>query len=164
MTKLDAERDIKRKIDKHGWTLLVVSGQPGPNWVYTIGLVESFKHPEIVIVGLGEEPASILLNVVAEQVRDGRRFSPDARTDGVCEAPFVCGFKEVPSAAFPVFLGSACRYYRDPGRLTCLQMFVADRNNRLPWEAGADPESKRWQVDISIVADLANRAVTASRQ
>lgn len=162
MRRQEAEQAIKLKIETYGWTLMFVSKQQrqqGPDWAYTIGLLKSFGHPEVVIVGASRDGSAAFLNTVAEQVRDGRRFSPGVRVQSVCEPPFVCAFKSVPSSAAPFFLGAACRYYGDADRFTCLQMFVADRDNCLPWEPGADPESRRWQVDLSLVADAAKFTV-----
>ncbi len=51
-------------------------GVEGPRrWAYTVGLVESFDHPELIVTGLEFERTSALLTGVADRVRAGERFT-----------------------------------------------------------------------------------------
>jgi hypothetical protein len=55
-------------------------------WTYTIGLVESFDHPEFVMAGLSAENCSVVINALVDRVRAGERFDvgcPDPSIRGV---------------------------------------------------------------------------------
>ena len=63
---------VEQIIDEHGW--FVQGVEPGPEnrgWAYTVGLIENFDHPELVVVDVGWERAGAILNVLAEEIRDG---------------------------------------------------------------------------------------------
>ena len=64
-------------IERHGWSLQYVSDdRPSRSWCYTVGLSDRFKHPELVVVGLGAEEAGGLLNAIGELVREGECLKP----------------------------------------------------------------------------------------
>jgi hypothetical protein len=62
----------RERIAAYGFTMLFVES-PTP-WTYTVGLVEAYGHPELVVTGLGPEEGMRLLTAVAERVRLGDRF------------------------------------------------------------------------------------------
>ncbi|MGQ0520770.1 MAG: DUF4262 domain-containing protein [Actinomycetota bacterium] len=69
-------------IDEYGWAIQAV--EPGPDnwgWQYTIGLVERFGHPELVVAaGLSrQDEAGLLHHLVHEIEEEGRRFGPGDR-------------------------------------------------------------------------------------
>lgn len=53
----------------HGWSVAGVE-EKRP-WSYTIGLLESFGHPELVVTDMELASAHALINVVGGVVRDG---------------------------------------------------------------------------------------------
>lgn len=62
---------IDRCIDGGVW--FVQGVESDPPWAYTIGLVELFGHPELVMVGGGWEGARAVLNRVGERIGRGER-------------------------------------------------------------------------------------------
>jgi hypothetical protein len=60
------------RITTNRFTMFSVDG-PAP-WAYTVGLVESYDHPELVVTGLNVESSSVLLSGIAERVKTGERF------------------------------------------------------------------------------------------
>ena len=66
----------------HGWALQGVEPDPdrdGGGWTYTVGLIESFAHPELVITDTDYQTAGEMLNALGEGVRAGddiRRMEP----------------------------------------------------------------------------------------
>jgi hypothetical protein len=46
----------------------------GPGWVYTVGLLDSAGHPELIIAGAPLEPSAQLLHQLGVAVLDGARF------------------------------------------------------------------------------------------
>jgi len=81
-----ADRDevlfsIDSVIDRFGWSLQVVEGHDPPalDWVYSIGLVEGFGHPELVVTGVEIAAGALVLNELGSLVRDGLRLEPGTR-------------------------------------------------------------------------------------
>ena len=65
--------ETKLHIIHHGWFLQGIlgdHGRPGSTWVYTVGLLENFGHPELVMTDVSYEEASVLLNQVGEWIRN----------------------------------------------------------------------------------------------
>jgi hypothetical protein len=76
--------DTARRIHEYGFTLMCVDGRRS-SWTYTIGLVETFGHPELVITELSDYAPEILTHLVHD-VRRGERFevgAPDASVHGI---------------------------------------------------------------------------------
>jgi len=74
--------ELAQIIDTHGWAVQGVKGETdADSWAYTVGLVERFGHPELVVTGISMKAASGLLNDVADRVRDGERFVPAETID-----------------------------------------------------------------------------------
>jgi hypothetical protein len=85
-------------------------------FTYTVGLRETFGHPEVILVGRWSS-AHPILNVVGELVREGARFAPGDRSDDVVDG-------------YPARFGAVC----DQCREACLTWasWAADRE---PFEA-----------------------------
>lgn len=61
-------------IIQHGWFLQGIVPGPdgdGTTWVYTVGLLENFGHPELVVTDISYEDGGALLNELGELVRRG---------------------------------------------------------------------------------------------
>jgi hypothetical protein len=68
--------DIKRV----GWHTLGVSptmGEDGPNWAFSIGLYQTFGHPEVIVLGLPVGTRQQLVNVIGTHVKEGKRYIAD---------------------------------------------------------------------------------------
>lgn len=68
------------KISRHGWAIFAVENAGTLGWVYTIGLVAGFNHPELVVVGQEPALAGTVLNHLGERVRQGERLDVVDRT------------------------------------------------------------------------------------
>ncbi len=63
----------------HGWALQGVEAGPSTlGWVYSVGLAQRFRHPELVVVGGDLLDGARAINELGEEVRAGRRFEPGA--------------------------------------------------------------------------------------
>lgn len=79
-----------RAIDDPGWMVIGVDGGDHRHvpWAYTIGLIERFDHPELVITGLDAVTAHSVLNAFGFEVKAGRRFDGLGELiEGVIHAP-----------------------------------------------------------------------------
>ncbi|MEP7201670.1 MAG: DUF4262 domain-containing protein [Ilumatobacteraceae bacterium] len=55
-----------------GWSVAAV--EEDPPWSYSIGVLEKFAHPELVVMDMEIQAAGSLINYVGSQVRDGGGF------------------------------------------------------------------------------------------
>ena len=90
-------------IREHGWHVVSVRHgihsheTPGPwsdhppaqaaydaQFTYTVGLTETFGHPEVILLGTWQH-AHPFLNAVGDLVGEGRRFAPGVTSDEVLD-------------------------------------------------------------------------------
>lgn len=77
---LDRMRELVRT---HGWALQSVHGRGPVGWVYTIGLIDSYGHPELLTIDTDIGRAATLLNHLGATIRDGTVLAPGpADADG----------------------------------------------------------------------------------
>lgn len=69
--------DIRGHIRSVGWALQGVEPEPGIHgWTYTVGLLESYDHPELLVVDDDVARAGSILNVMGRAIRDGDVIAP----------------------------------------------------------------------------------------
>lgn len=78
----EVEEQILDDITKYGWhTVCIEKDEHGPGFAYTIGFMEIFNHPEIIIFGLGKKLMHRILCVIAENIQEGKNY----REPGACK-------------------------------------------------------------------------------
>ncbi len=79
----ESRRFIELTIIDYGWALRGVhpaaDDPDGAHWTHTIGLLESFNHPELVLTDVEYETAGALVNELGEDIRAGRDITKDNR-------------------------------------------------------------------------------------
>ena len=74
--------DFHGFIQSGGWALQGVQGSRHARpWVYTIGLVENYRHPELIAVDDDVRAQGSLLNTIGDYVKQGARFAVGDRLD-----------------------------------------------------------------------------------
>lgn len=139
------EQWVARTVEEKGWAALSIRGEPP--FVYTVGLMFSYGHPELVVFGLGREGHGLLTAIVAE-IRVGQSFASGA-THVVGE--LRVGFGRVDRGWHERYLGYAMGYCRERGRigqLEAMQVFWADGAGVLPHERGCDEAVERAQPSL----------------
>ena len=76
MTHDEFNERTMRGIEQYGWYITGVEDGPGLGWAYTIGLLEGFDHPELIVAGLGWPESGHLLNQLGDRVAAGRLLYP----------------------------------------------------------------------------------------
>jgi hypothetical protein len=61
-------------IAEHGYLVTGVGDGDPPHWAYTVGLLDRFGHPELIVAGPHFRIAASIINHVGRQIRDGARF------------------------------------------------------------------------------------------
>jgi len=135
----EMERKAISDIEKHGVHLIEVpEDDEGPGFVFSMGLFDNFSHPEIIIVGLDGELSLDIINGLAQEVREGKKFRDQDRHDGILE-DYTCVFLDVAKANFAEHLGYAMWYYGDT-EFPALQCVWPDMDGSYPWDGAATEE------------------------
>ena len=78
-----AERQLLDDVDEYGLHIVHVPGEDdGPGFSFTVGLWHTYQQAEVIVFGLDEEVAHELLNALADECDDGRRFAADSKQIG----------------------------------------------------------------------------------
>ncbi len=135
----EVRQRVRSDIERFGWHVGKIPGDDrAPPWTFTIGLRESFGHPELIVFGLDLETGHRLLNQIGLAIKQGTRFEDGVRSAGILENHDV-GFRSVEPRWQPVFAGNVAWYYEDTD-VPILQCFWPDPTGRLPWDAGFDDD------------------------
>lgn len=133
---LKKSRDL---IEEHGWLCQAVFSPNSPLfYTYTVGISEKFDHPEVLVVGVGDQQMHMmLLNSIGNQIREGRSF----REPGY----FVLPEYRIEFATGPVIPSNKVRPHAGLGTellgnpFEAIQLYVPDPNFKFPWEDGVNP-------------------------
>jgi hypothetical protein len=136
-TKLDAtDRKVLADVEKHGWHCLHVHDEGRlPYWSFSIGVFQTWQHPELVVFGLRDTVAHELLSHLVARVKAGEIFSGDRDYGDVLEG-FACRFMDVDPEWYGTFLGYAQWFYETEHGFPVLQLVWPDKQGRYPWEDG----------------------------
>ena len=133
------EKKAVQDVQEHGWHVIKVMGDDAaPGWAYTVGLLHSYDHPELILFGLPPDTAHALLNIAGRAVKAGKVFEP-----GVAYGDFTEGHEFVLKRTDPqwhqAIVGSAIWFYQRAD-FPLMQVFWPDREGAMPWE----PEASDW--------------------
>jgi hypothetical protein len=153
---LDAsDRKLLSDVRSHGFHIvLVTSGLPGhenheldpgePDWVkesmegrrwaFSVGLVHTWQHPEVIVFGLDDRSLSNTVSLIGQGVAAGGTFEVGKEYEDVLEGRPI-RFVDVSPDWYSVFLGYAQWFYR--GEFPVLQVLWPDQLIRFP----PDPKS-----------------------
>jgi hypothetical protein len=81
-TDEEVRRRLADRIEWYGWGVQgVEASDENWGWAYTVGLVERFGHPELVVASMLDlNDLGELLNLLGDEIGSGRRFQPGVRT------------------------------------------------------------------------------------
>lgn len=119
--------DIRRV----GWHILGIErNSTTPNVAHTVGLQQSFQHPEIVIVGLKLQSMMQILSDLGERVVQGTKLTASIELDDVLEG-YAVRFEDVLPVAHERFLPAAHEFYGAAG-FAALQCVWPDKSGLFP--------------------------------
>ena len=93
MGAFEVVETFKQDIVDVGYTVAAVTGdRTGCDWAYSVGLTQSFGHPELIVVGLDAPLAGAIVQAMADKVAAG----VDLRgREGVRVGPMALRFRDV---------------------------------------------------------------------
>ena len=142
----ESEQKALDDIREFGHHLIAVGEKDeGPGFVYSIGLFENYAHPEIIIIGLRQKFAHILINNIAFDIKEGKTFTSGEFHEGVLD-DFLCYFGEVAADQYREYVGWARWFYGGDG-FPLVQCVYPTTNGVFPWESEF-PEDLRWSCQM----------------
>lgn len=146
------EEEIGEVVREHGWFAADIYDHE-PRLLYSIGLMQTCNHPELVVFGLDGDDAHALLSGLVRDIRAGQSFAqPGVYTIALADEQRV-GIRRVHPTQHPLYLGFAmgyCTYTGRMGELGAVQVFWPDSTGRFPFEVGCDLEVFRLQPRLDI--------------
>jgi len=134
------EDEIAEVVREHGWFAASVYDD-NPPFLYSIGLMQTWDHPELIVFGLDSRDAHALFSGLIREIRAGRSFAqPGIYTVPLAE-DFPVGIRRVHQTKHALYLGFAMGYCRSLGRtgeLEAVQVFWSDPGGRFPFDVGCD--------------------------
>jgi len=121
-------------IEKYGFGVIMVPQTDYlPSFAYTVGLWKSYKHPELITLGMPIDILHTVLNTVAfEGVKKGKSIEIGKNYRGVLEKHPV-QFLTVDKRNIPDYFGQAINYYQTAD-FPALQLIWPDDKGVFPYE------------------------------
>jgi hypothetical protein len=131
--------EFAEDVRKFGWSQASINDHQPP-FQYTIGLMETFRHPEFIMFGLEADNAHVLFSGLVREIRGGRSFAePGIQTILLGGDEHRVGFRPVHPTQHELYLGFAMGFLRNIGRigeLEAVQAFWPDAAGKFPFDIG----------------------------
>ncbi|HEX4124406.1 MAG TPA: DUF4262 domain-containing protein [Tepidisphaeraceae bacterium] len=134
---MSLEQSISEGVRKNGFRILTISDHTPP-FAYSVGLMFTYQHPELIILGLNQAGTDILRGMV-HLIGHGRRF--DAPGDYEIVPTVKVATRPVHPTQHEFYLGFAMGYCREqgrPGGLQAVEVFWPDKQGKFPFQRGCD--------------------------
>jgi len=145
------EETIAADIERLGWIAISVR-DIDPPFLYTVGLMQTFDHPEAIVFGLEPNAAHSILAVVVANLRTGRRYKEAGEYEDVLDG-YPISVRLVHPLWHEHYFGYAMGFCREIGRiggLQAIQLFWPDRHGRSPFESNCDLDTYRCQPRLDL--------------
>jgi len=146
--------DISETIALNGYTAIAIN-DIDPPFAYTVGLMFSQEHPELILLGLDDETGSIFAAMV-EDIQSGKSFTEPGAYDGILIG-LPIAIRKVHSTQHEFYLAGAMAHCRQRGRageLEAVQVFWPDKNGLFPFDVGCDDQvvCAQPRLDLALTA------------
>jgi hypothetical protein len=164
----EAQERIVQDVTQYGFHMALLEGDDYmPAFVYTIGLYQTYKHPEIICFGLPTNLMSSIISHAGRLIKSGEKFNPNQPYQGFLEG-YSIQFLTVAQEHYPDYLGYAHWFY-EGCHFPVVQLLWPDKQHLYPWEEGFNPHWKFKQPLLDRNTDFkfyeeSNRAVYTSKQ
>ncbi|WP_316812584.1 DUF4262 domain-containing protein [Pedobacter heparinus] len=126
-------------IEKYGLSVILIEATDYlPSFAYSIGLWQKYDHPEIICFGLSVQTLHIIINDVAELIKNGHIIETGRPYDDFFENGNA-EFLKVDCRNIADYFGTALDFYGVKD-IPALQLIWTDRNDKFPWDEGFEEE------------------------
>src|ERR1700734_3219954 len=107
LTRDDLEKIVIANVNEFGWHCVNVIEDDGhPPWSYTIGLYETWEHPELIVIGRSRATSHAMLKTLSDDIESNS--APDmSNSDGYLLLGMKCQFVEVNTRYYSDYVGFA---------------------------------------------------------
>lgn len=135
---MNINQKIKDDIARDGVSIIsVMSDGENPGFAYTVGLWETYKHPELITVGLPPQAAHGIFGEVMRMLDKGEAIETMKRYDRLANLPLA--FINVESKHKEQYMLMLDNHYgAESENIHAMQMLWPDPKGVLPYEAGYD--------------------------
>jgi hypothetical protein len=146
-----SEQRVLDDIAQFGWHCVHILAEHGrPEYSFTIGLFQTYGHPELIIFGLSSTVAHSILSIATHEAERGEPIDVNAPTDALLHG-HTCCLAEVPASQYHDHVGFARWYYLGNG-FPLYQIVWPSRSGLFPWHPEATEEFKAIQPVIAQAA------------
>jgi hypothetical protein len=138
--KNDYERELIQTIKGFGWQVTQVFDKNGvkPEFAYSIGIYETLKRPELIIIGLPRKNAGGIINLYGRRIRDERRvYRGGEFVDDLIEG-YQAFLIDVTCSPSKEDYALSAGWYYDRGDFPMFQLVWPSIEKRYPWEHGQE--------------------------
>jgi hypothetical protein len=143
---------IVRDVEQHGWSAISIS-DIDPPFIYTVGLMQTFDHPEAILFGLEPKVTHGILANLVSNIRTGKRYVDSGTYDGVLNG-YSIGIRPVHESQHEQYLGYAMGFCLRSGHLDlkAVQVYWPDRHGVFPFEPNCDlgVYSRQPRLDVAL--------------
>lgn len=121
-------------IEQYGWSTMYVDANRErgmESFSYTIGLEETYDHPEVIVFGLPAETAHNILSAIAHAIKEGESMPLHTPVQNILSGDFKVLFKPFVTDAYHDYLNVAVSSYGTPEFRTQI-MFWPDKDGFFP--------------------------------
>ena len=133
-----SDRKLLEDVEQFGWhACLIPEDEEGPGFAFTVGLLYSYGHPELLALGLSLEASHGLLSAAVERIQAGEELS-EGPVSGLVEG-FELYSAPIDAGYLREYLGYALWFYKSLGTpIPALQLVWPDKTGRFPWQPAHD--------------------------
>jgi hypothetical protein len=133
----EREQNIIDTIAKYGWQVTMIESDGySPSYAYTIGLTNSFGHPELIIMGLGIQLMTELLNIAGDLIKNRKEIQLNKDYVDFLEG-YNCQFIKMHLDYYSDYLGYGIWYNKGKNFLT-YQLVWPNKKGNFPWDKRDD--------------------------
>ncbi len=148
--KDESEQKVIDDVAAFGWHCVNIHPEGDHvGYAFTVGLFQSYGHPELIIFGLSAKIAHHILAIAADAAKAGKPLDLSQPTDALLN-DYVCCFVEVPRTEYYEHVGY-CRWYYQGNDFPLHQIVWPSRSGLFPWHEQATPEFRAAQPVIAHV-------------
>ena len=139
-----SEQKVLDDIAQHGYHVVhVLQDDEGPGFSYSVGLYATYKHPEIIFIGLKPDLAHLLISNMAYDIQHGKPYESSKMYPDILD-DFECMILEVSKENYQFYVGFDIWYYEGTD-FPLLQCIYPTVDGIFPWEDAWPEEIKGLQ-------------------
>jgi len=146
-------KETRSNIQQYGHHVIMLNATNySPAFAYSIGLWETYHHPELICFGLSIELMHQIINDVAEMIKAGQKIAAGNSYSEIFKDSKAT-FLKVDERNIGDYFSVALNYYEDKP-FEALQLIWTDRNDKFPWETHFEEEFEFKQPLLDRNADF----------